>query len=113
MLFFRWILKSCLVTSEREPLDAAIAATIASAACAAYTEYGSGGRLSAFVKFFTKVKPAPFRAVFGRPATETDMPSEAAPAPCTTAETGVKPSGAMIFTAGAPADRSLMSLPPF
>src|SRR3954466_2774232 len=58
--------KSCFVTSEREPFDCAIAATRASAACAAYTEYGSGGRLSALVKFLTNDLPAPFSALFGR-----------------------------------------------
>src|SRR4051794_41228381 len=109
MLLFNLILKSCFVTSAREPSDWAIAATRASAACAAYTEYGSGGRLSALVKALTNDLPAPFSALFGRPATETVIFSADPPASCTTAETGVKPSGAMILTFLAPFLMSLIS----
>src|SRR6266542_1847204 len=51
---------------------------------------------------------------FGRPATLTYIPSDAVPAPSTSAEIGVKPSGAMIVTLVARTDRrSLISLPPF
>src|SRR5438034_4332524 len=106
-------LNSCLVTSARVPLDCAIARRRTSVAWAAYTEYGSGALWSAFVNAITNALPAPLSAAFGRPATETVMPSAAEPAPWTVAETGVKPSGAMIFTPGAPAAMSLISLPPF
>src|SRR5690348_1446996 len=100
--------------SARVPFDAAIAPTATSAACAAYTAYGSGARWSAFVNAFTNAAPAPFRAEFGRPATETYPPSADVPAPCTTAEIGVKPSGMISFVpAGVPALMSLTSLPPF
>src|SRR3954454_17255401 len=111
---FRLILKSCFAMSARVPFDCAIAATATSADCAAYTEYGSGALWSALVNALTNAVPAPFSCEFGRPATETYEPSADVPACCTVAETGVKPSGIMIFVpAGTPALMSLISLPPF
>src|SRR5262249_31213408 len=64
-------------------------------------------------KSLTNFAPAPRRALLGRPATDTVAPSADLPAPWTTAETGVNPSGSMSFAFGAPAARSLISLPPF
>src|SRR5581483_4289257 len=73
----------------------------------------SGALWSAFVKAATNALPAPFSCEFGRPATDTVTPFAAAPASWITDETGVKPSGSRIFTPGAPAAMSLISLPPF
>src|SRR5437764_13686872 len=94
---FRLILKTCFAMSEREPFDCAIAATTTSAACAAYTEYGSGALWSALVNALTNAWPAPFRAEFGRPATETYAPSAALPDCVTVADTGVQPLGTKLF----------------
>src|SRR5581483_12521334 len=81
-------------------------------------EYGSGWPPVQFApveaqKSVPNFFPAAGSFSTGRPATETVMPSALPPDCWTSAEIGVNPSGARIFTFGAPARRSLISLPPF
>src|ERR671931_477474 len=67
-----------------------------------------------FEKSLTNFLPVGPRLSFGWPATDTYWPSAAPPAPSTTAEIGVKPSGERILTSfPSPDRRSLISFPPF
>src|SRR5581483_3096508 len=101
MLPVRLTLKIWDVTLARVPFECAIADSIATVAWPAYTEYGSGALpWFAFVNDVRNALPAPFSCEFGRPATLTNAPSAAAPAPWTTAEIGVNPSGRNSCTFG-------------
>src|SRR5581483_10077579 len=69
--FLTLVLNRFADTDARVPSDFAIAASITSAACAAYTEYGSACLWTTFANAFRNALPAPFSCEFGRPATET------------------------------------------
>ena len=114
MLFTRFVLKICWVTLARVPFDFVIAVSITTRRLRGVDRVRVRAPLSAFVNAIRNALPWPLSCEFGTPATLTYAPSAAAPAPSTTAEIGVKPSGRISLTLRTERGRrSLISLPPF